>query len=163
MFQNSAALVLSTMLILYGPSWVGRRCRRRRLPEESGAAAASGQAECEGAGEQGLLTVSFHSVSPFLFSFFFSCSLSALCDCVLCAVYVLYYSERVRKCQQVICRCGNRSNEKCQNKRIKCVNAYKSKKYKNKYAGNKGSHKVRCVIVYVVQSTHSVKNTEYRT
>ena len=28
--------------------------------------------------------------------------------CCLCA----YYSEQVRKCQQAICRCGNRSNGK---------------------------------------------------
>ena len=53
MFQNSAALVLSTMLILYGPSWVEGGVAAIGCCGRIGAAAASGQAECEGAGEQG--------------------------------------------------------------------------------------------------------------
>ena len=54
--------------------------------------------------------------------------------------------------------------EKRQNKRIKCVqNAYKPRNIKQ-ICGKQGqSQGLACVIVYVVQSTHSVKNTEYRT
>lgn len=43
------------------------------------------------------------------------------------------------------------------------VNAYKLRNAKQ-ICGKQGrSQGLMCVIVYVVQSTHSVKNTEYRT